>query len=121
MEIKLRDAQQIKAIGRLAEEVAHEINTPAQYIGDNLRFLKDAFDELQELIQCQEQLLKGFKTNTWTDNQVAEAEKLSKAVEADCLATEIPNAISDALDGIERVTRVVLALRERSLPNFEEL
>lgn len=114
--IEPRDAKEMECMARLATNVAHEINTPAQYIGDNIRFLQDALHGLLEVTKRHGELLQGLKSNTWTESQVTEAENLFKAVEVDYLATEIPKAINEALNGVERITRVVSAMKELSRP-----
>ena len=56
---QLLQAQKLESVGQLAAGIAHEINTPTQYIGDNVRFLKDAFQDLKSLLTSYERTIIG--------------------------------------------------------------
>ena len=83
MEEQLGHLQKLEAIGHLSAGIAHEINTPLQYVGDNLRFLVEAFAELQ----------------VGRD-------------ESDFLVKEVPQAISQSIQGVDHVAAIVRAMKE---------
>jgi PAS domain S-box-containing protein len=91
----------LESIGQLAAGIAHEINTPAQFVGDNLRFLQDQLSALLPLLP----------------RLVGASPAASDAAELEFLADETPKAIADALEGVERITRIVGALKEFSHPS----
>jgi len=109
--------QKLESIGQLAAGIAHEINTPMQYIGDNTVFLRDAFREVCELIARLEELVAAV------DGGSVSAEALSAAMDAadlEFLRAEVPRAIEQSLEGIDRVRRLIVAVREFAHPGGQE-
>jgi PAS domain S-box-containing protein len=104
--LELRMAQKLEAVGRLASGVAHEINTPMQYVSDNVAFLGDSVDDLAGVIGA-------YRVDR------ARGDAVAAEVEADYLLTELPKAMQRARDGVRRVTSIVRAMKEFSHPNSE--
>jgi PAS domain S-box-containing protein len=104
MQVRLTQSHKLEAIGQLAAGVAHEINTPAQFIGDNISFLKKNWTLV-------DQILRDF-VKTGGDKM---DEKGKKSLQF--LLQEIPKAVDDAGEGISRISTIVKAMREFSHPN----
>ncbi len=120
LEAQLGAAQKLEAIGQLASGIAHEINTPTQYIGDNTQFLKEGFDDFVTLLEKYNRLLKAVKQSEPSSQLVSEIEEALEAVDANYLTNEIPNAIQQSLEGVERVTSIVRAMKEFAHPGSKE-
>jgi PAS domain S-box-containing protein len=113
---QLLQAQKLESIGQLAAGIAHEINSPTQYIGDNLRFLRDAFQDLQLLIPSNQPQVAEAATG---DASPATPEKVERTNTA-YLLEEIPKALEQAIEGVTRVSTIVGAMKEFSHPGTKE-
>ncbi|HEX6068227.1 MAG TPA: PAS domain-containing protein [Longimicrobiaceae bacterium] len=120
MEEELRRANRIEAIGHLAAGIAHEINTPIQYIGDNLRFLDDSYADLRTAVDAFRSLLVEAAAGPVDASRLAEIEAEIRRADLDFLIEQAPRATAQAMDGIGRVAEIVRAMKEFSHPGTGE-
>ncbi len=118
---QLLTAQKMEAIGGLAAGVAHEINTPIQFVSDNVTFIRDGIETLSELAKAHLDILGKIAPESELGEQVAAARKLWKDKDCEFLLEEIPDAIVETLEGAKRVSDIVRAMKEFAHPGFEEL
>ncbi|MBL4699698.1 MAG: PAS domain S-box protein [Phycisphaeraceae bacterium] len=119
LETQLAHAQKLESIGGLAAGIAHEINTPTQYVGDNTRFLKDAFSELEEAQTALLTFVDSIKDDPQTHESLQQLKQRLDSLDMKFLREEIPLAIAQSLDGINRVAEIVLSMKNFAHPGTQ--
>jgi two-component system, NtrC family, sensor kinase len=120
MVLELQLAQKLESVGRLAAGIAHEINTPIQYVGDSVYFLRSAFGDFENLLDGMKQaavMLPDCAERQAYELQIAEFER---KYDLEYLRVEVPKAFTRTFDGVERVTNIVKAMKEFAHPDANE-
>ena len=116
----LMRARKMEAIGELAAGIAHEINTPTQFIGDNFRFLEIAQKSLVLIVENFKSLTAKVQNGTVTPADGDEAAELMKKTRIDQICREMPGAILDGLEGTSRIAHIVGAMKHFAHPGMRE-
>lgn len=110
-EAKRIQSMKLEAIGELAAGIAHEINTPIQFIGSNLSFLKEGFDSMNQLFSVYSRLKDDMRKQQCCQEKISEIEEMEESTDIEYLREEIPKAFLQTQDGVERVSKLVLGLK----------
>ena len=109
-------SMRLASIGQLAAGIAHEINTPAQYIGDNLAYVQDGMTSLHAAVDAMRVLAQQAAEIPQLAAPVAALHQAAPAALLDELTSEMPLALKDCQDGIAQIARIVLSMKEFSHP-----
>ena len=121
LQTQLLQAQKLESIGQLAAGIAHEVNTPTQYVGSNIEFLKDAFADIAEVLAAHGTLLKALQNGNATAEAVLAVEESQSYHQIESLLEELPGAFKDTFEGLERITNIVSSVKRFAHPGQDAI
>ncbi|MCB0333277.1 MAG: PAS domain-containing protein [Bdellovibrionales bacterium] len=117
LERQLHQAQKFESIGLLAAGLAHEINTPIQYVRDNTSFIQEEIENLKLYIEA---TLQQVTEQSSASPHQEKLRQLAEQIELSYLMNEIPIAAQQTLEGAEKVARIVRSMKLFSHPGTKE-
>ena len=112
LEQQLKHAQKMESIGQMAAGIAHEINSPLQFISSNIGFIQDSFASLITMQKVYTDMLCNLGDSQQTSEEDDELEYLTE---------EIPVAIEQTIDGVNRVSSIIQSMKQMVHPSSSEL
>ncbi len=110
-------AQKLESVGRLASGIAHEINTPVQFVSDAVHFVQGAFNDTFPLLERYRALREAAAIRSVTPELLADVEAAEETAEVDFIKEQIPKALESAIDGLGRVATLVRSMKEFAHPD----
>ena len=120
MGLELHLARKLESVGRLAAGVAHEINTPIQYVGDSVHFLQSAVGDLENLLSAYRGAFASLSQGSAVAGVLEQVRELEAKSDLEFLSGEVPRAFERTLEGVGRVAGIVRAMKEFAHPDASE-
>jgi PAS domain S-box-containing protein len=120
LEMELRQAQKLEAVGQLSAGLAHEINTPCQYIGDNTAFVSDALADVLALVASYRDLVGSAESGPADPQRVAALRQEEQDADLDYCLERLPRSLEGIADGVRRIAGIVAAMKSFARTDWSE-
>jgi signal transduction histidine kinase len=120
LESELGQARKLEAVGQLAAGIAHEINTPTQYVGDGVHFLKEAWEGYRRLAGQYRRAVEVLHASGGQEALVADIRQIEQDIDFAYLEANVPGSFASCEDGISRISTIVRAMKEFAHPDQKE-
>jgi two-component system, NtrC family, sensor kinase len=117
---ELAASQKLESVGRLAAGVAHEINTPVQFVSDNVQFVRTSMTDICAVIHAYRDLKDAAQSSGDVAAAVRLVEDAEKAADLDYILKNAPQALDSSIDGLERIATIVRSMKEFAHPDQTE-
>ena len=116
----LLQAQKMESIGQLAAGVAHEINTPTQYVRDNVDFIRKSMRVLDEVLDKANAVIAAARARGGMEEPIAEFDSTLVRAKFDYVHHQLPEALEQSVEGLDRISKIVGAMKSFSHPSAVE-
>ncbi len=120
LETELSHARKLEAAGQLAAGIAHEINTPTQFVSDSLYFLKEAFEDQRPLLRKYQEVLASLEGDPKFKARLDEVHEAEEDADLEYLEAHVPASFERCVEGLTRISTIVGAMKEFAHPDQRE-